>query len=361
MAVLRTLVVALAVANTPTVLARLLEPDVFQISAFPACDPATSSGCIEGGKYLVPELDFGNEDGTGNNAYIKYLPNHTFTTTQWTNGQWPEICRNISVNSDNWSAADFTVYNVTFSDCSVPYALCRHKNAPKSLNQIEIARIPIGMRQAVATYIVYPDDTTNNPAYGGYIGTIAQSGVVVGKSTAYFATALVHETGHAVDTVLVGPMPGVSAFSGTQTWRAAVDSDGYAISAYGASSGYAEDFADVGRAVLLDTIFPGGLAAWSGNNQNLTQIAAQLALFKSTAGRYYVTGGTCDLAKKYPFPSRWVSLGAPPTTTTNPATATPYGQCGGFSTYTGPTACGPGYSCTSLNPFYSQCAPTPLP
>lgn len=35
-------------------------------------------------------------------------------------------------------------------------------------------------------------------------------------------------------------------------------------------------------------------------------------------------------------------------------TAQQYGQCGG-QTWTGPTACASGFTCTVLNPFYSQC------
>ncbi|KAF6843343.1 carbohydrate-binding module family 1 protein [Colletotrichum musicola] len=38
------------------------------------------------------------------------------------------------------------------------------------------------------------------------------------------------------------------------------------------------------------------------------------------------------------------------------STAPQWGQCGG-STWTGPTACPNGYTCSVLNPFYSQCIP----
>ncbi|KAK3935632.1 carbohydrate-binding module family 1 protein [Diplogelasinospora grovesii] len=38
------------------------------------------------------------------------------------------------------------------------------------------------------------------------------------------------------------------------------------------------------------------------------------------------------------------------------ATAGPYGQCGGIG-YSGPTACGSGYFCTTYNPYYYQCYP----
>ncbi|KAK4097262.1 carbohydrate-binding module family 1 protein [Parathielavia hyrcaniae] len=38
------------------------------------------------------------------------------------------------------------------------------------------------------------------------------------------------------------------------------------------------------------------------------------------------------------------------------ATAGPYGQCGGIG-YSGPSACGSGYGCTTYNPYYAQCYP----
>ena len=71
------------------------------------------------------------------------------------------------------------------------------------------------------------------------------------------------------------------------------------MSAYGAGS-YVEDFPEAGRALLLYTIFPGGLGRWSGNNPDLTQIANRLRVLKSVAGDFYKAGGTCDLSHKFP-------------------------------------------------------------
>ena len=180
--------------------------------------------------------------------------------------------------------------------------------------------------------MVYTD--LDNPNYHGVIATSAADGMIIGRSSAYFATSLIHEIGHAVDSTLASPdavHPGYgTSFSSTPAWHAAADADGYAVSAYGAGS-YSEDFPDTGRAVLLDAIYPGGLAAWTGNNPNLTQIAHQLAAFKAVAGSYYTVGGTCDPALKFPFPTLFVDVAVPATTTTTSAasgpTAGPYGQC----------------------------------
>ncbi len=156
--------------------------------------------------------------------------------------------------------------------------------------------------------MVYGDHDYDNPLYTGYIATLAADGLIVGRSAGYYATSLIHETGHAVDSNLASPVAGSgTAFSSTSTWHNAVIADGYAVSAYGAGS-YVEDFPEAGRAVLLDNIYPGGLAAWSGNNPNLSRISHQLAAFRAVAGSYYVTGGVCDVAKKFPFPTNLVSL-----------------------------------------------------
>ncbi len=156
--------------------------------------------------------------------------------------------------------------------------------------------------------MVYGDNQSDNPLYNGYIATLAADGLIVGRSAAYFATSLIHETGHAVDSNLASPVDSSgTAFSSTSTWHDAVIADGYAVSAYGAGS-YVEDFPEAGRAVLLDNIYPGGLAAFSGNNPNLTHISHQLAAFRAVAGSFYVSGGVCNVAEKFPFPTDLVSL-----------------------------------------------------
>jgi hypothetical protein len=159
--------------------------------------------------------------------------------------------------------------------------------------------------------MVYGDQQSDNPQYNGYIATLAADGIIVGRSDAFFTTALVHETGHAVDSNLASPdapQPGSgTAFSSTAPWNTAVVKDGYAVSAYGAGS-LVEDFAETGRAVLLNRIYPGGLAAFTNNNPNLTQITNQLATFKSVAGQFYVPGGTCNLNRKFPFPTDLVNV-----------------------------------------------------
>ncbi|KAK3374124.1 hypothetical protein B0T24DRAFT_625704 [Lasiosphaeria ovina] len=315
MAVFKTLLIALAAAANAPAAVVAFQPDpratntglAKRADAYPFCNPATNPNCIAGGKYLVPILEFSSENGPGDLAYQQYLPASPWTFSKWTNGLMPERCYYWGVTADKWKATDFLVYNVTYTDCATPFVVCRHQKSTKSIGQLasQIGKLPVRMRQASSIYIVYGDLNTDNPNYGGYMATLAGDGVVVGRSVAYFSTSLVHETGHAVDSTLASPGGG-KPFSGTAAWAAAVKADGYAVSAYGAGS-YVEDFAEAGRAVLLDTVVPGGLAAFTGGkNANLTQIAAQLKAFKAVAGTFYTPGGKCDLAKKFPFPTKLV-------------------------------------------------------
>ncbi|KAK5653476.1 hypothetical protein OQA88_8962 [Cercophora sp. LCS_1] len=343
MTTLRFLVFTLAALHLPGVLGfqpdhRLLPRDGNE--RYPFCTPAPDNSCIVGGKYVKPDLNISEAGNAGNNAYITYLPAHTYNLSQWTNQKMPQMCYS-TINLYGYTPSAFVVYNVTYSDCTSPWVICRSTTASKSINEIadEISKMPASMRQAASTYLVFPESLPRA------IESWSEDGLIAGKSSYYFPTSLVHEHGHAVDGAILVPGPG--SYSDTSTWRNTVTLDNFAATAYGTSS-HAENFADIGRVVLIQNIYPGGIAGLFPNHPNLTQIANQVALFQSVAGGYYQTGGSCDLAKKYPFPTVLIDV---PTTTpppTNTATATPYGQCGGWSTYTGPTACGAGWKCTTL-------------
>lgn len=238
-------------------------------ATYPACSSTISSKCILDGNYLFPELDWSNVDSAADTAYKTYLPKHDdFVLSNWTNNKIPERCYHWGVAEDRWNAADFKAYNVTFSDCAIaPFVICMNKFSPRDASAIasEIGRIPAPMRQSASMFMVYGDNATDNPFYAakdGFFGTLAGDGILIGRSKAFYATAIIHELGHAIDSTLVSPdavhpNPG-SPLSRTSTWRDAGTADGYAISSYGAESGWADDFADTGRAVLLDSIYPGG-------------------------------------------------------------------------------------------------------
>jgi hypothetical protein len=109
---------------------------------YPFCSTQSNPNCIEGGKWLYPSLDFSLEGDAGDNIYNQYLPTHTYKLSQWAKGKMPQACYYWAVTADKWVATDFTMWNVTYSDCSTPYVICRHKNAPKTIDQIATVRWP---------------------------------------------------------------------------------------------------------------------------------------------------------------------------------------------------------------------------
>lgn len=282
---------------------------------YPYCNPKKDEFCITEGKYLLPQLAIQAPNDKGDTAYKKYLPTHEAELSKWTNGKMPKVCYTLGVEMDKWDVADFTMYNVTFSDCEKsPFVLCYHVKAPKTPEEIatEVSRLPIGLRQATSTFMVYSDDESDNPEYKGFIGAACPQGLIAGLSEAYFITSLIHEIGHSVDCTFASPdsFPGGfgTEFSSTSAWQDAVDKDGIAVSPYGTTS-YVENFGEAGRLVLMDNIFPGGLKAFAGNHPNLTQLKNTLdAVKKSPAGKFYKKGGECDLDIKFPYPTELVDV-----------------------------------------------------
>jgi hypothetical protein len=173
--------------------------------------------------------------------------------------------------------------------------------------------------------------STDNKAYDGAVATWAAQGIIMGRSDFFFTTALIHEHGHALDYFL-RPKGPYDAFSDTYIWTDAVDADGYAMSAYGTTN-YVENFAEVGRAVLLDKIYPGGLVAYSNHSTNLSHVDHQLDVFKKVAGDFYTPGGSCNLTEKFPFPTSLVNQPQAATSTsatipTTKSTGSPTGGAG---------------------------------
>ena len=144
MAILKPLILAIAATSLPSVLGHQPRPrDTSSGDDYPFCNPATNPNCIADGKYLVPQLDFSLENDVGDLAYKQYLPTHTFTVAQWTNGKMPERCYHFGVTADSWNPADFVMYNVTFSDCAgAPFVVCWHNKSSKTISEIATVSAP---------------------------------------------------------------------------------------------------------------------------------------------------------------------------------------------------------------------------
>lgn len=311
-----------------TPLQRRADGTVINPNPFPACNPKESENCIENGKYLLPPLPITSDADEGDAAYKKYLGTKEFVLSEWTNDLMPRECE-MHLKNDGFDEADFTMYNVTFTDCTMPFVMCHSKNSPKTPSQIavELSRVPITMRQSTSTFMVYGDKDTDNPDFKGFIGANCQNYIIVGRPHAFFINALVHEYGHALDCTLASPdaQPGGfgNTFSDTKTFQDAVDKDGFAVSHF-ATQAYVENYGDLTRLVLMDNIYPGGLKAFVGNHPNMTQIKNQLDVVKkSKGGKYldYDKNDKCDLKVKLPYPTNLVQVkrAEKPTTPTDGA------------------------------------------
>ena len=109
---------------------------------YPFCDPNDNPNCIDGGRYLVPILDWAGQNGPADSAYDQYLPTNQYTLDQWDNGQWPQACQNWGVGSDHFTATDFVIYNVTYPDqCDgSPWVVCYHSRSSVSIDDIATVR-----------------------------------------------------------------------------------------------------------------------------------------------------------------------------------------------------------------------------
>jgi hypothetical protein len=147
MTLLATLILILTLS-----LSRLVAGD----DPYPFCSPSTNPNCIDGGRYLVPILDFSNQGDPGDNAYNQYLPTHPYTLARWTNGKWPYVCQKWGVDADSFNATDFIIYNVTYPDqCpGSPWVVCYHKRASVTIDQVATVSC-ISIRNSILSHYSY--------------------------------------------------------------------------------------------------------------------------------------------------------------------------------------------------------------
>lgn len=131
----------LGLSAVPGALGYQLHPrDIINKDPYPFCNTATNPNCIADGKYLVPILDFSLQRSAGDKAYASYLPTTEYTLSQWPKGKMPRPCYYWGVERDRWNAADFTIYNVTYTDCGMPWVVCLNKKVPRTIKQIAKVR-----------------------------------------------------------------------------------------------------------------------------------------------------------------------------------------------------------------------------
>jgi hypothetical protein len=63
----------------------------------------------------------------------------------------PARCHDVAESWENKSPYDMEVYNVLYEDCDTPWVICRHKDAPMSIEKMidNFGRLPVRLRNLV--------------------------------------------------------------------------------------------------------------------------------------------------------------------------------------------------------------------
>ncbi|KAK4196034.1 hypothetical protein QBC40DRAFT_300640 [Triangularia verruculosa] len=196
-------------------------------------------------------------------------PRRSWTSSRWPERHLPEHCI-TEAQFNGLYPLDFEVRDVWFSDCGVPWAVCRHKDAKEKWRDIlnTFSAVPVGMRQYVANLVILPGaiDTGENAT----IQAVAYTrGSVLVFSPSYFKLGvLFHEIAHIMDMVALAPFlerqgyPEGTPFSKTKYWKYAYGNDSAVPTPYARAS-WQEDFADSGRWAMSHVSRYRGLVEYS--------------------------------------------------------------------------------------------------
>ncbi|CEL06014.1 hypothetical protein ASPCAL07126 [Aspergillus calidoustus] len=221
---------------------------------------------------LTSNLDYLLEGNTAN------LPTTSHSIAIWSQGWIPKDCKDLGEGED-LDATDFEIYQVSYDDCSDPWLVCRHKEAPNDISAIAetFGRVPVKIRDWVRQILVLP---------GG------NSAFAVNGNVAFFGTTdenvdvVIHESAHCLD--------GFAAFgeviNTSENFLAAYDADTHVPDDYARSS-QAENVAQNTVVAVYDSNVPGG---FPGIQPNYTAIENQYSYIKKIGGDALVPGGTCD-------------------------------------------------------------------
>ncbi|KAF5365290.1 hypothetical protein D9758_005478 [Tetrapyrgos nigripes] len=173
-----------------------------------------------------------------------------------------------------------TAYSVFFDDCGAAFIVCRCDNANMSLDMIRdrLSRVPVGLRQYLASVVVLPGDEAR--AYtlrSGDVHIFGDAGVNI----------WVHESMHAYDFTILDPHHPLSDYS---VWKRAIQADSCVPDDYSATNAV-EDFAQMG-VIKMYTLanngaLPDGMQAECMSNQ--LKFMDGVPLFNTTT----LFGNTC--------------------------------------------------------------------
>ncbi|KFY97590.1 hypothetical protein V500_02006 [Pseudogymnoascus sp. VKM F-4518 (FW-2643)] len=208
------------------------------------------------------------KDGLGphvNTKLMANMPSTKSTHKEWAHGTIPESCAAQGKNANPpLKTADFHIFDVRYTDCDEPWIMCRHKDAPLSINQLidYFGRLPVHERQSVSYVMGFPG--------GGSAYEIG--GMVVFQGNTASISVFQHEVGHAVDAY--NNADGTS--SSKPIFAKALKKDKCVPDAY-ANTNKVEDWTQVSVLLMYDKVVPGGLntigANWACLGAQLVAVA----------------------------------------------------------------------------------------
>lgn len=221
-----------------------------------------------------------------NQGLIQHLEAPGWKFNEWFPGSIPATCATQLVAHHKLSVTDITVDNVTYSDCSVPWILCRHKDSPNPITTIveNFGRVPVGMRQHVRHVMTMRNREKHLLAYH------IKGSIVFMNGNDDRVDVIMHETGHALD-FHGGFNESKRAFSISPKWKDAVAEDTMVPTRYAASN-LQEDLAETTVLAVYDANVPGGLQGVLEEWER-APVQTQYTTLREQLGDKMKSGGRC--------------------------------------------------------------------
>ncbi|KAH8901652.1 hypothetical protein GQ53DRAFT_674887 [Thozetella sp. PMI_491] len=216
------------------------------------------------------------------------LPSHSYKVAAFLDGYIATACLERA-QADGYDPKLITTYSVTFSDCTVPWLMCRHRDSPVSLdNYLDFwSKVPVLMRQGVKASMLVPG--------GGSAYAFGDVVVIIGPIDN--VAVYIHETTHTLDGS--GEYALGTGLSASSIWTDAYNADSAVPDSY-AQSSQAENLAQQSGPLLYNRYVPGGIASVASGFERLANQQATIAR-QGDNGKYgpiyQRDGATCSNRK----------------------------------------------------------------
>ncbi|KAJ3496057.1 hypothetical protein NLG97_g2944 [Lecanicillium saksenae] len=203
----------------------------------------------------------------------QWLPETTYTLSEWNNGYMPEECKNIVTGKADgggtqYNPNDFQIFDVHYDDCGEPWQFCHHRSSNSSIDTVArlFGKLPIQMRQWIRHVIDVPSQQGHAFEWNGSVIFFAADNSI---------TVFAHETAHSLD--LNGAYAD-HALSYSDRWWNEYDQDWQVPDPYSNSNGI-EDVAQCTVVSVFDVNVPGGFPSvepnWGGIEHQIHLIQAE--------------------------------------------------------------------------------------